>query len=170
MVWINNIPALVQIMAWCRPGDKPLSEPMVVSLLMHKCATRLQWVKHYHSIVFLHHSPIMIQQSMMSQKSLLMWNGRIWSYFEPTIHTPLLACGWAIQCLFRVFLMKLAILWETRLYQELHSSTSLLHCGHVYHVAILHITHTSLHEHLSRHFPSSILIQPPVHMRPLDVI
>ena len=27
---INNIPALVQIMAWCRPGDKPLSEPMMV--------------------------------------------------------------------------------------------------------------------------------------------
>ena len=25
---INNIPALVQIMAWRRPGDKPLSEPM----------------------------------------------------------------------------------------------------------------------------------------------
>ena len=25
----NNIPALVQIMAWCRPGDKPLSEPMM---------------------------------------------------------------------------------------------------------------------------------------------
>ena len=29
---INNIPAMVQIMAWRRPGDKPLSEPMVVSL------------------------------------------------------------------------------------------------------------------------------------------
>ena len=26
---INNIPALVQIMAWCRSGDKPLSEPMM---------------------------------------------------------------------------------------------------------------------------------------------
>ena len=26
---INNIPSLVQIMAWCRPGDKPLSEPMM---------------------------------------------------------------------------------------------------------------------------------------------
>ena len=25
---INNIPALVQIMAWRRTGDKPLSEPM----------------------------------------------------------------------------------------------------------------------------------------------
>ena len=42
---INNIPALVQIMAWRRPGDKPLSEPMMVSLLMHICATRPQWVK-----------------------------------------------------------------------------------------------------------------------------
>ena len=29
---INNIPALVQIMAWRWPGDKPLSEPMMVRL------------------------------------------------------------------------------------------------------------------------------------------
>ena len=29
---INNIPALVQIMAWGCPGDKPLSESMMVSL------------------------------------------------------------------------------------------------------------------------------------------
>ena len=41
---INNIPSLVQIMAWRRPGDKPLSEPMMVSLLAHTCITRPQWV------------------------------------------------------------------------------------------------------------------------------
>ena len=41
---INNIPALVQIMAWRRPGHKPLSEAMMVSLLAHICATRPQWV------------------------------------------------------------------------------------------------------------------------------
>ena len=41
---INNIPSLVQIMAWRRPGDKPLSEPMMVSLLTHICITRPQWV------------------------------------------------------------------------------------------------------------------------------
>ena len=41
---INNIPALVQIIGWCQPGDKPLSEPMMVSLLTHICVTRLQWV------------------------------------------------------------------------------------------------------------------------------
>ena len=43
---INNIPALVQKMAWRRPGDKPLSEPMMVSLPTHICVTRLQWVKY----------------------------------------------------------------------------------------------------------------------------
>ena len=42
---INNIPALVQIMAWRRPGEKPLSEPMMVILLTHICVTRPQWVK-----------------------------------------------------------------------------------------------------------------------------
>ena len=41
---INNIPALVQRMAWRRPGDKPLSEPMMVSLPTHMCVTRPQWV------------------------------------------------------------------------------------------------------------------------------
>ena len=45
MVSINNIPALVQIMAWRRPGDKPLSEPMMFSLPTHICITRPQWVK-----------------------------------------------------------------------------------------------------------------------------
>ena len=43
-VRINNIPALVQIMAWRRSGDKPLSEPMMVSLLTYICVTRPQWV------------------------------------------------------------------------------------------------------------------------------
>ena len=42
---IDNIPALVQIMAWRWPGDKPLSEPMMVRLPTHICVTRPQWVK-----------------------------------------------------------------------------------------------------------------------------
>ena len=39
---INNIPSLVQIMAWRRPGDKPLSEPMMVRIPTHICVTRPQ--------------------------------------------------------------------------------------------------------------------------------
>ena len=46
-VRINNIQPLVQIMAWRRSGDKPLSEPVMVSLLMHICVTRPLWVKHW---------------------------------------------------------------------------------------------------------------------------
>ena len=60
---VNDIPALVQTMAWSRPGDKPLSEPMRVvyrriyaSLALNEltngnpfhwflCITRLHWVK-----------------------------------------------------------------------------------------------------------------------------
>ena len=43
---INNIPALVQIMAWRRPGDKPLPETitLLASLLTYICVARSQWV------------------------------------------------------------------------------------------------------------------------------
>ena len=44
---IYNIPTLVQIMAWCRPGNKPLSEPMMTILLMHICVIRPQWAKQW---------------------------------------------------------------------------------------------------------------------------
>ena len=43
---INNIPALVQIMAWRREGDKPLSEPMILSLLTQMFVARHQWVEN----------------------------------------------------------------------------------------------------------------------------
>ena len=41
---MNTIPALVQIMAWHQSGDKPLSEPKMVSLLTDICFSRPQWV------------------------------------------------------------------------------------------------------------------------------
>ena len=44
---INNIQALVQIMAWRRPGDKPLSEAMMVNLPTHICVSRPQWVNKW---------------------------------------------------------------------------------------------------------------------------
>ena len=44
---INNSPTLIQIIAWCRPGNKPLSEAMIFSLLMHICITQPQYVKEH---------------------------------------------------------------------------------------------------------------------------
>ena len=49
---IDHIPSLVQIMAWRRPGDKPLSEPMMISLPTHICVTRPQWVNTTRVLIF----------------------------------------------------------------------------------------------------------------------
>ena len=48
---IDNMKALVQIMVWRQTGDKPLSEPMMGSVLKHICVTRPQWVKRlFHAL------------------------------------------------------------------------------------------------------------------------
>ena len=52
---INSSSALVQIMTWRWPGDKPLTEPMMVSLLMHICVTRPQWINVMSVMHFLKH-------------------------------------------------------------------------------------------------------------------
>ena len=44
---ITNIPVLVQIMAWRRWGNKPLSVPIIVSLQTYICFTRPQRVDGY---------------------------------------------------------------------------------------------------------------------------
>ena len=71
---INNIPALVQIMAWRRPGDKPLSEPMMVSLPTHICVTRPQWVRITH------------MKSYNAYVALYKWNiGIHWVWSQPCV-------------------------------------------------------------------------------------
>ena len=47
---INNITALVQIMATRRPDNKSLSEPMMTRIATHICITQPQWVKYIHQI------------------------------------------------------------------------------------------------------------------------
>ena len=79
-VSINNIPALVQKMAWHRPGDKPLSEPMMVRLPTHICVTWPRWVK-----TLLHHiwiriitwqigSPTNLNKGINFYERLITWN------------------------------------------------------------------------------------------------
>ena len=49
---INTIPALVHVMAWGRPGDKSLYEPMMFSLLMQNDTTQPQWVYKFLWLTF----------------------------------------------------------------------------------------------------------------------
>ena len=67
---INNIPALVQIMAWRRPGDKPLYEPMMLCLLTHiyiyiyHSATFDSWLKR--SLMTWHLCPMVVRHVNVS--------------------------------------------------------------------------------------------------------
>ena len=59
---IDNIPALVQIMAWHQPGHKPLSEPMMVSLLLLYAPLSLNELNKYNLIFFIF-QPIKMRDS-----------------------------------------------------------------------------------------------------------
>ena len=82
---INNIPSLVQIMAWRRPGDKPLSVPMMVNLLTHICVIRPQSVNVTH----------------------------IWYVYTGTVSYPLTWFNWAhcAPSMFRRVVNLLIIVW-----------------------------------------------------------
>ena len=91
---INNIQALVQIMAWCRPGDKPLSEPMMVCLLTHIGVTRPQWVNWSFSEPRWHQTWRRHLQQYFKDKTSDMSLSYIIS--SPTIYASL---NWVINCL-----------------------------------------------------------------------
>ena len=54
-------------MAWRRPGDKPFSEPMMVSLPTHICVTRPQWVKYCSGNV-----------NQWIHVTIIFWNMHLW--------------------------------------------------------------------------------------------
>ena len=75
---INNIPALAQKMAWCRPGDKPLSEPTVVRLPTHICITRPQWVKACANGCHFTNSIFMILCIFLNERSCTLIHVSLW--------------------------------------------------------------------------------------------
>ena len=90
-VQINNIPGLVQIMACCRPGNKPLSEPMVASFLTHICMTWLQWVNYpciTSDMSLKHNSSVSIRQlsDIKCETSHLKLKQKCWGNFRCRLH------------------------------------------------------------------------------------
>ena len=57
-------------MAWRRLGDKPLSEPMIVSLLMHICVARPQWVNSIKSCKFIQALSMIVYACFLNHNSL----------------------------------------------------------------------------------------------------
>ena len=88
---INKIPALVQIMAWRLSGDKPLSEPMMVSLLTHICVTRPQWVKGAGA----HPQNVLCRRRSHALRSTLVRRGRL-LFFTDDLHDTLYVDSFSI--------------------------------------------------------------------------
>ena len=86
---IHNIPASVQVMAWCRSGDNPLSEPVMVRLPMHLCVTQrvngcntilIVWYNSYDTITSLELTWWLLMPWCLS------WHGGCWcrgAYLAP---------------------------------------------------------------------------------------
>ena len=78
---INNIPALVQIMAWRRSGDKPLSEPMMA----------------YLNDVYMRHSASMslhtFQTHFVKWKMFIFWLKCHWSLFLSSFSGTYISIG-----------------------------------------------------------------------------
>ena len=90
---INNIPALVQIMAWRRPGDKPLSRPMMARLPTHICVTRPQWVNSLCHDFAVGQTEIFIIFRLTHTATwplswlIQPWNSSFWKLQDFSIHT-----------------------------------------------------------------------------------
>ena len=111
------IPSLVQIMAWRRPGDKPLSEPMMVSSLRYICVTRPQWIKWSVNVC-------LIVANYLLRKSNVLRMHLPWNQFKPQIFPLgnlilriltglwklLWPCGWSDVTLSRISSVVLIIL------------------------------------------------------------
>ena len=78
---VNNIPLLVQIMAWHRPSDKPLYEPMVVRLPTPICVTWPQWVNEsklrHETMILLTHCGLMMPYNVAVWANICSGNGSL---------------------------------------------------------------------------------------------
>ena len=81
---INNIPALVLIMTWRRPGHKPLTKPMMVRSLTHICVKKTPvfyiapwyWRSGNDDIIFCevqHVNPVCCQLNNCGQERMLLY-------------------------------------------------------------------------------------------------
>ena len=81
----NTIPASVQMLAWRRPGTKPLSEPMMVNLLTHICVTRPQWINHHKMQMKLYQPPVTLGLCSYPMEPIATQNSLITFYLNTQV-------------------------------------------------------------------------------------
>ena len=97
---INNILALVQMMAWRRPADKPLSEPMMISLPTRICVTRPQWDKTLPTVVFVWATAVSINGMFINNSTKKLF---IITILRIALYGPLTWCDHSLLSTFLYF-------------------------------------------------------------------
>ena len=89
---ISYIQALDQIMAWRRPGDKPISKLTMVKLLKHIYVTRLHWINKAVIVMeftlYLQHKWLRSDDTLLHRKisSLSTWFPRLSIILRTRVH------------------------------------------------------------------------------------
>ena len=95
-------------MAWRRPGDKPLSEPRMESLLTHICVTRPQWVNVISTLSY----------------SMLKIREKKWQFRQASDFSSLgTYCQMFTSLAFRIHLRSIDLLDETRFFNNVTKET-----------------------------------------------
>ena len=108
---VNNIPALVQIMAWCWPGNRPLPDPIMLSSLAYICVTRPQWVYYiWDSLVLV--LPFFFATCVISVlRQDVRWK---WHYFHLNLKTVCHVKCYSSDWEFDWYPVSADVLWMTR--------------------------------------------------------
>ena len=137
---INNISALVQIMAWRRLCDKPLSEPMLVNLLTHICVTWPQWVKvvfcfrHFTASHYHHDARLLTGVEQIACRVLSCGGvSNMWLVISITFHCLHI---WGCLCSTRPFQFRWlkGYIYSSCYYHHKIGSINLTHCFHIFSV------------------------------------
>ena len=119
---LNNIRAVVYMMAWRWPGDKPLFVPILYSLLTHLCGTRPQWVNLMHLCTFYVDYPSTIQGENVFTTPVshfaYMYSQRMSSKYIKQLHCFRCEWPWWIAIYCRTFTIGLWHHWDTFIYSS----------------------------------------------------
>ena len=103
---IDNKPALFQVMAWCRTGDKPLPGQWWPSLLTHICRTMGRWVNagdnEMYNRICVHFRKTQVAQCNPLHQRDTCRHGQQYDFITPNYYQILLF-SMKIDCMFSKF-------------------------------------------------------------------
>ena len=116
-VQINNIVALVQMMAWHRPGDKSLSEIMMVSLLPLVCLVLLILMLWHRQAIFESKGDKLSSSAECRTRSWEVWDTILSADWMPThkpteLSTIKASLGLGLFCVCFVWVISTIFMWH----------------------------------------------------------